>query len=121
VLTETLEKYGGLVHGRDFYFGRVSSDHPIYRSFFDMGRGGVPLASGGIPPFKKEVPVATYLDGLWIGERLAAIQGINPGMFGYGVRSGGDTTRHLQLGVNILVYALTQEGSITQRLMQIVK
>ncbi|MFH1568872.1 MAG: DUF4159 domain-containing protein [Gemmatimonadota bacterium] len=121
VLSEALEKYGGLVQGRDFHFGRVPDDHPIYRSFFDMGPGGVPLGFGGIPPFKKELGVATYLDGLWVDDRLAAVQGIDPGMFGYGVRSGGDTTRLLQLGVNILVFALTQEGSITQRLMQIVR
>jgi len=29
--------------------------------------------------------------------------------------------RHLQLGVIILVFELTQEGSITQRLMQMVR
>ena len=33
---------------------------------------------------------------------------------------GGDSTRQLQLAVNIIIYALTQEGSITQRLMQMV-
>ena len=33
---------------------------------------------------------------------------------------GSDSTRTLQLAVNIIVYALTQEGSMTQRLMQMV-
>ena len=33
---------------------------------------------------------------------------------------GGSSTRQLQLAVNIIIYALTQEGSITQRLMQMV-
>ena len=120
--TEELEKYGGLVQGRDFYNGRIPSDHPIYRSFFDMGPDGVPLSSGGgHTQHKQAVAVATYLNGLWIGDRLAAVDGIGLGMFGYTVRLGVDTTRAQQLGVNILVYALTQEGSITQRLMQMVQ
>ena len=33
---------------------------------------------------------------------------------------GGDSTRQLQLAVNIIINALTQEGSLTQRLMQMV-
>jgi len=120
--TEELEKYGGLVQGRDFHNGRIPSDHPIYSSFFNMGRDGVPLSSGGgHTQHKQAVAVATYLNGLWIGDRLAAIDGIGLSMFGYSVRLGVDTTRALHLGVNIMVFALTQEGSITQRLMQMVQ
>ena len=33
---------------------------------------------------------------------------------------GGDSTRQLQLAVNTIIYALTQEGSLIQRLMQMV-
>ena len=46
-----------------------------------------------------------------------------PGEGGWGWandRRGGDSTRQLQLAVNIIIYALTQEGSLTQRLMQMV-
>ena len=32
-----------------------------------------------------------------------------------------DPTRQLQVGVNLLVFALTQEGSITHRVMDAVK
>ena len=87
-----------------------------------MGENGVPLSSsGGHTQHKQAVAVTTYLEGLWIGDRLAAIQGIHLGMFGYNVRLGVDTTRAQHLGVNLLVFALTQEGSITQRLMQLVQ
>jgi len=69
---EELEKYGGLVQGRDFYTGRIPSDHPIYSSFFDMGPDGVPLSSaGGHSQHKQAIAVTTYLNGLWIGDRLA--------------------------------------------------
>jgi len=105
--TEELEKFGGLVQGRDFHYGRIPDNHPVYQSFFDIGDYGP--------------PGARLLSGLWIGDRLAALEGISVQSFGYHVRYGRDTTRHLQLGVNIIVYALTHEGSITQRLMQGVK
>jgi len=119
---EALEKYGGLVGGRDYHYDRVPDDHPIFRSFFDMGASGVPLSSaGGHTQHKQAVAVTSTLSGLWIGDRLAAIEGVDVGAFGHYVRLGVDTTRHLQLGVNILVYALTQEGSITHRLMQMVE
>ncbi|MSR84473.1 MAG: hypothetical protein EXS58_16395 [Candidatus Latescibacteria bacterium] len=58
--------------------------------------------------------------GYYIKGRLAGVQ---PGMGGWGFgnqRYGGDTTRQLQMAVNVIVYALTQEGSMTQRLMQMV-
>ena len=61
-----------------------------------------------------------YLTGHYIKGRLA---GITPGDGGWGWGNevmGGDSTRQLQLAVNIIIYALTQEGSITQRLMQMV-
>jgi hypothetical protein len=32
-----------------------------------------------------------------------------------------DNTRQLQFGVNLIVFALTQEGSITHRLMESVR
>ena len=40
------------------------------------------------------------------------------GIIGHG--NGVETTRILQFVVNTIIYALTQEGSITQRLMQMV-
>ena len=58
--------------------------------------------------------------GYYLKGRLV---GVNQGQGGWGWRNevyGGDSTRQLQLAVNIIIYALTQEGSITQRLMQIV-
>ena len=61
-----------------------------------------------------------YLRGYYIKGRLASV---TPGDGGWGWENdgrGGDSTRQLQLAVNIIIYALTQEGSITQRLMQMV-
>ena len=58
--------------------------------------------------------------GYFVKGRLA---GVTPGQGGWGWANdirGGDSTRQLQLAVNIIIYALTQEGSLTQRLMQMV-
>ena len=117
---EALEKYGGLVNGRDFWSERLPDDHPIYSSFFDI-KGGM---TSGYPPSlgqgKFGVSAWNYMMGYYIKGRLAGVQ---PGMGGWGFgnqRYGGDTTRQLQMAVNVIVYALTQEGSMTQRLMQMV-
>ncbi len=105
IYAEGLEKYGNLVRGKDFWTERLPEDHPIFSAFFDL-------------------PASTAwrqtLTGHFVRGRMA---GITPGVDGWGWmnESGGQTsTRQLQLAVNIIIYALTQEGSITQRLMQMV-
>ena len=50
----------------------------------------------------------------WRGASRATAAGVGNDIY------GGDSTRQLQLAVNIIIFALTQEGSITQRLMQMV-
>ena len=117
---EALEKYGGLIRGKDFWSERLPEDHPVYTTFFNLD-GGMPF---GYPPSmgqgKLGVRPWNYLMGHYIKGRLASI---TPGDGGWGWENeimGGDSTRQLQLAVNIIIYALTQEGSITQRLMQMV-
>jgi hypothetical protein len=117
---EALEKYGGLVKGRDFWSERLPDDHPIFNAFFDM-RGGVPsgLPAPSLAQGKFGVLAWDYLKGYFVKGRLAGIESAK----GWGWKNqewGGDSTRQLQLAVNIIVYVLTQEGSMTQRLMQMV-
>ncbi len=117
---EALEKYGGLIRGKDFWSERLPEDHPVYTTFFDLS-GGMPF---GYPPSmgqgKSGIRPWNYLRAYYINGRIASIM---PGDGGWGWQNdtrGGDSTRQLQLAVNIIIYALTQEGSITQRLMQMV-
>ena len=116
---EAVEKYGGLSEGTDYWVERIPEDHPIYTSYFDLG-GGVPsgydpnLGSG-----KQGIKSWNVLFGYYIKDRLI---GVTPSQ-DWGWRNhekSGDATRQLQMAVNIIVYALTQEGSMTQRLMQMV-
>ena len=43
---KALEKYGGMVSGRDFWAERLQDDHPVFSAFFDI-RGGAPSAYQG--------------------------------------------------------------------------
>ncbi len=107
---EALEKYGGLVQGRDFWSARLPDDHAVYSSFFDL-KGGVP-SSGGAPFVNRSenaISVSQYLIGYFVKGRLAGVS-----FFGLA------NTRNMQMTINLVVYALTQEGSMTQRLMQMV-
>ena len=117
---EALEKYGGLVRGKDFWSERLPEDHPVYTAFFDLN-GGMPFGySPSLGQGKSGVRPWNYLRGYYIKGRLASV---TPGDGGWGWHNdtrAGDSTRQLQLAVNIIIYALTQEGSITQRLMQMV-
>ena len=58
--------------------------------------------------------------GYFIKGRLAGVSAVDGGWGWANDIRGGDSTRQLQLAVNIIIYALTQEGSLTQRLMQMV-
>ena len=118
---EGLEKYGNLIRGKDFWTERLPEDHPVFSAFFDLS-GGMPAGySGGqLAQGKTSRLPWNYLTGHFVRNRMV---GITPGDGGWGWMNdlaSGNSTRQLQLAVNILIYALTQEGSITQRLMQMV-
>ena len=117
---EGLEKYGNLIRGKDFWTERLPEDHPVFSAFFDL-KGGMPACySSGTAQGKTGRLPWNYLTGHFVRGRMA---GITPGDGGWGWMNdlaSGNSTRQLQLAVNILIYALTQEGSITQRLMQMV-
>lgn len=109
---EGLEKYGHLVWGQDVWTEHLPDDHPLFSAYFAI-KGGVPRSDqqreAGRPPVER-------LNGLFVKGRLAGVEFELPQPTRKAERDT-DTAR-LQLGVNIVVYALTQEGSLTQRLMQ---
>ncbi|MEW6755872.1 MAG: DUF4159 domain-containing protein, partial [Candidatus Latescibacterota bacterium] len=116
---QILEKYGGLVAGQDFWSERLTDDHPVWRAFFDIKGGGVLMPSGE-PAGKGWVTNWASTQGFFIRGRLAGIS-FSHGTPWLGADYNQDATRVLQMAVNIVVYALTQEGSITQHLMHMVR
>ncbi len=119
---EALEKYGGLVNGRDFWSERLPDEHPIFTAFFDIKGGMTSGVLTGSSQGKFGMTSWNALTGYFVKGRLA---GVAPNMgWGWdnptGLSSAADATRQIQMAVNIIIYALTQEGSMTQRLMQMV-
>jgi hypothetical protein len=85
---------------------RVDSEHVVYKSFYLLDRHG------------GRVPTKPYLEGLFVGGRLAVVVSSNDlagamardefGRWEYDVGAGGDSTREMtfRLGVNLVMYAL---------------
>ena len=105
----------GLNEGADWRFVYLKPDHPVYHSFFDFDMS--------VRDNLNRVEVGDL--GLMIGDRLAVFismalristQNATPGLREYMTKTV-DGTRHLQFTVNTVVFALTQEGGVTQQLM----
>jgi len=96
----------GLKRGVDWDFEVIPNSHWIYHCFFD--------------------PDPT-LDGVEIDGRLILImsnQAFSNAWGDWNIRKGYmglNPTRSLQFGVNTIIFALTQEGSITKRAMRTVR
>ena len=117
-----------LIHGRDWTFEKIPNDHPVYHCYFDFD-GPPPahdcLYDGNSTPGGR-VQALSYLEGIFLDGYLVVIHS-NKDLSDWwlnvigsqGVRA--DNTRQLQFGVNMIIYALTREGSITNRVMDRVR
>ena len=125
--------------GRRAKFKRLPNDHPILHSFFDfdsppraiLGGPGWGYDSIGNPSGEGSGEgrgSVDYLVGVEIDGRLAVVMSYqNLGLAWENPGANNDkslvldNTRHLQFGINTIIFALTQEGSITNRVMEIVR
>ena len=108
--------------GRDWEFERLPDHHPLYHCFFDFDR----LPPGNDEYYYRDssIPKKDYLEEITIEDRLVALissEDLTTIWTVWGVRGNSyptvNPTRHYQLGVNIVIFALTQEGSITRQVM----
>jgi hypothetical protein len=100
--------------GRDARFQVIPNDHPIYHSFFDFADGPPPQQSqGGYDASRDFRPEVPYLEGIFLGERLVAI--FSNKAYGKSWEKEYRNEPQLQIGVNLVVFALTQQGSIAQQ------
>ena len=135
---EGLEKYGGLVWGRDAWVESLPDNHPIFFSYFSIA-GGLPAVSLSTVPGSIERGSAQPIRGLFINDRLAGVVfkalasqelpgttvgGVNPFLVPQVDEEAihqrlerRSDPRLRQMMVNIVVYALTQDGSIAQRVI----
>ena len=107
------------LYERDWDFELLEDfTHPLFNCYFDFSDGppvGVGSSSSYIEP----------LEGIFIGDRLVAVMSYICLIHWW---NGGpqrehkmDGTRAFQFGVNMIIFALTQEGSITNRIMDSVR
>jgi hypothetical protein len=112
-------KTQGLNEGADWRFAYLKPSHPLYHSFFDFDMA-----------VRDNQKLSAHVGdmGLLIGDRLAVFitgarevvtQSAKVGTGNFQVAVDG--RRHLQFTINTIVFALTQEGGVTQQLMARVK
>jgi len=101
-----------LTEGRDWHTGKVPPNHPLFHCYFDFQ--GLPGSY-----FDRQFVQSGYLRGAVVQGRLVAILSNKAIPWLWGVPDDPQlrSERFLQLGINTIIFALTQEGSITHRLM----
>ena len=110
-------------------FEPIPDDHPLYHCFFQFDEGppigaeigmnntiSNPTSGERATNYQMTKPVH-YLEGVWINNRLVAIYSDK----GYALRWKDLTNNNpqLKMGVNMVVFALTQQGGIAQRRMDL--
>ena len=126
----------GYQEWKDWQFKRLEITHPIYHCFYDIN--SLPRGMRDMHSLRIESPPLTpdYLEGIVVGEQLVGVYS----MRGYADFWAGIAKQELDfvlenhiitsafhtgveeplvynLGVNILVYALTREGSLARQLV----
>jgi len=100
--------------GKSVRFKRLRDSHPIYHSFFDFD--GPPPAIlapvGGTGRDNLRYMVGVKIEGRW----ASVISYQNLAATWDNATNSTDSSRHLQFGINTVVFALVQEGGITPRL-----
>jgi len=96
--------------GRDARFQVIPNSHPLYHSFFDFEDGPPPQQTQGAYGAGPEVP---YLESIYLGDRLVVV--FSNKAYGKAWEKEYRNEPQLQIGVNLVVYALTQQGSIAQQ------
>jgi len=106
----------GLAYGRDWTFEILPSDHGIFHCYFDFD--GAP---GG--PSDKLHELGGKLEGITVDGRLllATCQKALIHLWGDPEYPQYRSERMIQFGVNTVIFALTQEGSITHRVVDAVR
>ncbi len=101
--------------GRDARFVQLGNEHPLYHIFFDFEGGPPPggESSVGANAVTGKASPVPYLEGIYLGDRLVAVYSDK----GYGAfwEKEFENEPHLKMGVNLVVFALTQRGSIAEQ------
>lgn len=112
--------------GSDATFLPIPREHPIYHCFYDFDDGppiGAELETDisfdgpyGNNPKAQNQKQVFFLEGIWIKNRLVAVYSDK----GYCKLMDADDENEpqLKMGVNLVVFALIQEGGLAQKFME---
>ena len=100
--------------GRDARWVPIRNDHPLYHVFFDFD--GPPPGGevgGRINRYTGRSEAVYFLEGIYLRNRLVAVYADK----GYGAfwQRESSNEPQLKMGINFVVFALTQKGSIAQQ------
>ena len=117
----------GFEHEKDWTFEVLPNTHSLYHCYFDFDRppGSRPRGSDkslegwskGIDGIVIQGRMVATISSLWLWHPWADWS-CSWSHWNY---EGNDPTRLFQFGINMIVFALTQEGSITNRVMDSVR
>ena len=111
--------------GNDAKFLPIPSSHPLYHCYEDFNSppNGSEIdysmvVAEGLTTYKNRGTMSKqvlYLEGIWIDDRLVAVYSDK----GYAAKwaENSNNEPQLKMGVNMVVFALTQDGSIAQQRM----
>jgi hypothetical protein len=126
MIEDALESQG-LKKGKAWAMQKLPNSHPLYHCYFDFPEGP-PVGTewcARVSPGNYPGGPYDYLEGVIVEGRLLAIMSMKWFASAWSNREARedhqDPTRAHQFGVNVIVFALTQEGSITRRLMDSVE
>ncbi|MEC8931868.1 MAG: DUF4159 domain-containing protein [Candidatus Latescibacterota bacterium] len=106
--------------GAQGQFRPIPNSHPLYHTFYDFD--GPPVGSElGTPTDAEQwgvnyriLPQHSYrLEGVFLGDRLVALYSDRGYVHKWAENYGNEP--QLRFGINVVVFALTQEGSIAQQ------
>ncbi len=101
--------------GRDARMERIPNNHPIFHVFFDLDGpppGGEVATQGQFYTRAGRTP-SFWLEGIYLDNRLVAIYS-DKGYGPFWVKEN-ENEPQVKLGINLVVFALTQKGSIAQQ------
>ena len=100
--------------GRDARFRVLPKDHPLYHCFYDFDDGPPPQRTHDIVQFARDYSTERpFLEGIYLGDRLVVV--FSNKEYGRAWEKEFRNEPQLQIGVNLVVFSMTQKGSIAQQ------
>ena len=101
--------------GRDARFERIPNNHPLFHVFFDLDGPppGGEVSTTGAFYTRAGLQTSYWLEGIYLDNRLVAVYS-DKGYGPFWVKES-ENEPQVKMGINLVVFALTQKGSIAQQ------